>query len=82
MGLRVCDFRTRAERQVRLEASANAPIVFLRAGHKDSFVALDIAEATVLRDALTRFIEAAGGLAPHAEAYAARLTDPSAGASA
>ena len=83
MAMHLCDFRTTGgDKPVRLDASNVAPLVHLRAGPKDNFVTLDVAEAQVLRDALDRFIDAASVLAPHAEAYAARLTNPSTGAPA
>lgn len=75
MAIPLCDFHNKAERRIKLDASDFAPLVHLHAGHRDLFATLDVTEATILRDALTKFIDAASALAPHAATYAAQLTD-------
>jgi hypothetical protein len=69
----LCDFRNKGARRIKLDAADVAPLVHLHAGHRDLYATLDVPEATILRDALTKFIDAASALAPHAATYAARL---------
>jgi hypothetical protein len=71
MALRLCDFTNQAGFRVRLSASPSAPLAYLQPGK--AMVVIDVNEARLLRDALSRFIDAASTLVPHAAAYAEQL---------